>query len=61
MLNLYEVSIVFTDGSKHTMLSVETNVKDARDWAVQCYCIDHGNWTRHLIVGTITKEINSDL
>ena len=61
MLNVYEVSVVFKDGSKHTGQVVAENVKEARERAVELYMYFHAEWTRHLMVGTITRAINWDL
>ena len=61
MLNLYEVDVVFKDGSKHTGQVVAENAMDAREQAVELYAYYHADWTKALMVGTITRAINYDL
>lgn len=61
MLNLYEVSIVFADGSQHTGQVVEESAILARKRAVKLYVYYHAEWTKKLMVGTITRAINYDL
>lgn len=61
MLNAYEVSIVFIDGSKHTSLEVAETVKEARTEAIKHFQYWHGECTIKLMLGTIARVISYDL
>lgn len=61
MFNLYEVSIIFKDGSMHVGHWVAQNALTARAYAIEQYEYFHSHWAHKLMCGTITRVINYDL